>query len=86
MNSLSQDDAADQTNDMSGPCTQHAVDESHAVASSSLYQSTAHSTGILFENAVTRQQLQNIQGLTNLFDIPGMRKLFNARNAKKTFR
>lgn len=36
------------------------VGESPAMAISTLYQSMAHSTGILFENAVAAQQQQNI--------------------------
>jgi len=35
------------------------VGESPAMAISALYQSMAHSTGILFENAVAAQQQQN---------------------------
>ncbi len=35
------------------------VGESPAMAISTLYQSMAHSTGILFENAVAAQQQQN---------------------------
>ncbi|MEP0233083.1 MAG: RebB family R body protein [Roseibium sp.] len=36
------------------------VGESPAMALSTLYQSMAHSTGVLFENAVSAQQQQNI--------------------------
>ncbi|WP_417670747.1 RebB family R body protein [Roseibium sp.] len=36
------------------------VGESPAMAMSTLYQSMAHSTGVLFENAVSAQQQQNI--------------------------
>lgn len=36
------------------------VGESPAMAISTLYQSMAHSTGVLFENAVSAQQQQNI--------------------------
>lgn len=36
------------------------VGESPAMALSTLYQSMAHSTGVLFENAVAAQQQQNI--------------------------
>jgi hypothetical protein len=41
--------------------------DSPAYAMSSLYQTLAHSTGILFENAVAAQQLQNVttQAATN---------------------
>lgn len=38
------------------------VAEAPAVAMSSIYQSLAHATGILFENAVNAQQQQNILG------------------------
>lgn len=43
------------------------VGESPAMALSTLYQSMAHSTGVLFENAVAAQQQQNIlaQAATN---------------------
>ena len=36
------------------------VGEAPAMALSTLYQSMAHSTGVLFENAVSAQQQQNI--------------------------
>ncbi len=36
------------------------VGEAPAMAISTLYQSMAHSTGVLFENAVSAQQQQNI--------------------------
>ena len=36
------------------------VGESPAMAMSTLYQAMAHSTGVLFENAVSAQQQQNI--------------------------
>lgn len=44
-----------------------SVSEASAVALSTLYQSLAHSTGILFENAVAAQQQQNTlaQAATN---------------------
>ncbi|WP_080779883.1 RebB family R body protein [Chryseobacterium phocaeense] len=38
------------------------VAESPAVALSNVYQSAAHSTGIMFENAVNAQNQQNILG------------------------
>ncbi|UHO39483.1 RebB family R body protein [Chryseobacterium capnotolerans] len=38
------------------------VAESPAVALSNVYQTAAHSTGIMFENAVTAQNQQNILG------------------------
>ncbi|AZB10644.1 antirepresssor protein RebB [Chryseobacterium sp. G0162] len=38
------------------------VGESPAMALSNVYQSAAHSTGIMFENAVTNQNQQNILG------------------------
>ncbi|NVK33073.1 MAG: RebB family R body protein [Rhodobacteraceae bacterium] len=43
------------------------VGESPAMALSTLYQSMAHSTGVLFENAVAAQQQQNslAQAATN---------------------
>ena len=40
------------------------VAESPAVAMGTLYQSLAHSTGIMFENAVNAQNQQNILGQT----------------------
>nr|WP_310467898.1 RebB family R body protein [Chryseobacterium sp. JUb7] len=38
------------------------VGESPAMALSNVYQSAAHSTGIMFENAVNTQNQQNILG------------------------
>ncbi|MDR6546308.1 hypothetical protein J2810_002364 [Chryseobacterium rhizosphaerae] len=38
------------------------VGESPAMALSNVYQSAAHSTGIMFENAVNAQNQQNILG------------------------
>ncbi|MGH1518145.1 RebB family R body protein [Chryseobacterium sp. JK1] len=38
------------------------IGESPAMALSNVYQSAAHSTGIMFENAVTNQNQQNILG------------------------
>ncbi|WP_223599387.1 RebB family R body protein [Chryseobacterium sp. GVT01B] len=40
------------------------VAESPAMALSNVYQSAAHSTGIMFENAVNAQNQQNILGQT----------------------
>jgi hypothetical protein len=38
------------------------IGESPAMALSNVYQSAAHSTGIMFQNAVTNQNQQNILG------------------------
>ncbi|CAA7195233.1 antirepresssor protein RebB [Chryseobacterium nematophagum] len=40
------------------------VGEAPAVALGNVYQSAAHSTGIMFENAVNNQNQQNILGQT----------------------
>ncbi|GGB36307.1 RebB protein [Roseibium aquae] len=55
------------------------VGESPAMALSTLYQSMAHSTGILFENAVSAQQQQNIlaqaavnQGVMQIYSMDTM--------------
>jgi hypothetical protein len=55
------------------------VGESPAMAISTLYQSMAHSTGILFENAVAAQQQQNIlaqaaanQGVMQIYSMDTM--------------
>ena len=55
------------------------VGESPAMAISTLYQSMAHSTGILFENAVVAQQQQNIlaqaavnQGVMQIYSMDTM--------------
>ncbi|MBO6755949.1 MAG: RebB family R body protein [Roseibium sp.] len=55
------------------------VGESPAIAISTLYQSMAHSTGILFENAVSAQQQQNIlaqaavnQGVMQIYSMDTM--------------
>ncbi|TWI90288.1 killing trait domain-containing protein [Roseibium hamelinense] len=55
------------------------VGESPAMAMSTLYQSSAHSTGILFENAVAAQQQQNIlaqaavnQGVMQIYSMDTM--------------
>ncbi len=52
------------------------VAESPAVAISSLYQTAAHSTGLMFENSVTAQNNQNIlaqaattQGVMQIYSI-----------------
>jgi len=39
------------------------VAESPAMAMGSIYQTMAHSTGIMFENAVSNQNLQNMTSL-----------------------
>ena len=55
------------------------VAESPAMAISALYQSTAHSTGILFENSVAAQQQQNMlsqatanQGVMQIYSMDTM--------------
>jgi hypothetical protein len=55
------------------------VGEAPAMAISTLYQSMAHSTGILFENAVAAQQQQNIlaqaavnQGVMQIYSMDTM--------------
>ncbi len=55
------------------------VAESPAMAISTLYQSTAHSTGILFENSVAAQQQQNMlsqaaanQGVMQIYSMDTM--------------
>lgn len=55
------------------------VPESPAIAMGTLYQSMAHSTGILFENAVSNQQQQNIlaqaattQGVMQIYSVDTM--------------
>ncbi|MTH95134.1 RebB family R body protein [Roseibium sp. RKSG952] len=55
------------------------VGESPAMALSSLYQASSHSTGILFENAVAAQQQQNIlaqaavnQGVMQIYSMDTM--------------
>ncbi|WP_343631658.1 RebB family R body protein [Fluviicola sp.] len=52
------------------------ITDASAMALSSIYQAMAHSTGILFENAVTTQQNMNViaqaattQGITLLYAI-----------------
>ena len=52
------------------------VAESPAVALSNVYQSAAHSTGIMFENAVNSQNQQNIltqaattQGISQIYSL-----------------
>ncbi|MCS3528674.1 RebB family R body protein [Chryseobacterium sp. JUb7] len=52
------------------------VAESPAVALSNVYQTAAHSTGIMFENAVNTQNQQNIvtqaattQGITQIYSL-----------------
>ncbi|MCJ7932674.1 MAG: RebB family R body protein [Chryseobacterium sp.] len=52
------------------------VAESPAMALSNVYQSAAHSTGIMFENAVNAQNQQNIvtqaattQGITQIYSL-----------------
>lgn len=70
------------------------VAEAPAVAMGSIYQSLAHSTGILFENAVNAQQQQNIlgqaattQGIMQIYsadtagDAVGVAKLLDASQA-----
>jgi hypothetical protein len=56
-----------------------SVAESPAMAMGTLYQSMAHSTGILFENAVSNQQQQNIlaqaattQGVMQIYSVDTM--------------
>ncbi|EFO30874.1 RebB like protein [Roseibium sp. TrichSKD4] len=55
------------------------VGESPAMALSTIYQSMAHSTGILFENAVAAQQQQNTlaqaaanQGVMQIYSVDTM--------------
>ncbi|WP_045728159.1 RebB family R body protein [Xanthomonas sp. GPE 39] len=55
------------------------VGEAPAIAISSLYQTMAHSTGILFENAVAAQQQQNTlaqaaanQGVMQIYSVDTM--------------
>lgn len=55
------------------------VAEAPAMAMGALYQSMAHSTGILFENAVSNQQQQNIlaqaattQGVMQIYSVDTM--------------
>ncbi|BFO64151.1 MULTISPECIES: RebB family R body protein [Chryseobacterium] len=52
------------------------VAESPAMALSNVYQSAAHSTGIMFENAINTQNQQNIvtqaattQGVTQIYSL-----------------
>ncbi len=52
------------------------VSESPAMALSNVYQSAAHSTGIMFENAVNAQNQQNIltqaattQGISQIYSL-----------------
>jgi hypothetical protein len=52
------------------------VGESPAMALSNVYQTAAHSTGIMFENAVNTQNQQNIvtqaattQGITQIYSL-----------------
>ncbi|GAA0659745.1 RebB family R body protein [Rheinheimera tangshanensis] len=55
------------------------VPESPAIAMGTLYQSMAHSTGILFENAVSNQRQQDIlaqaattQGVKQIYSVDTM--------------
>lgn len=55
------------------------IGEAPAMAMGTLYQSMAHSTGILFENAVSNQQQQNVlaqaavnQGVMQIYSVDTM--------------
>ena len=50
------------------------VGEAPAIAMSSIYQTMAHSTGILFENAVSAQQQQN--PLSQAASNPGLMQIY----------
>ncbi|MBV4460953.1 RebB family R body protein [Pseudomonas sp. COR58] len=77
----------DQITDAVTQTNVNVLAEAPAMALGSLYQSMAHSTGILFENAVNAQQQQNIlaqaaatQGVMQIYSLDTTADALATRN------